>query len=256
MLDRGFLYGEGCFETIRVHGGAPFRLKAHVQRLQQGLEILGVEPPRGFDRIRAGVRALVDAEGLREGLLRVTATGPHPEAKLAGTLVMTTRPLPTVPDRVVLRVAESVCRTPGALSRCKTTSRVLETMALREARGHGAFDAVLLNTRGNVAETTSRNLFAVAGGALFTPSASEGALEGITRGTVLERARVEGLELREGAVTVEAILHADEVFLTGSGVGVLGVHGIHARSYAPVPGPVTERLAAAYAKDLDRESRW
>ena len=206
--------------------------------------------------MKDGARALVEALRLREGLLRITVTPPSEEARLPGTVAVTARDLPTIPPEIVLRVAESVIRVPGPLSRCKTNSRIVEATALREARRHGAFDAILRNVAGNVVETSGRNLFVAVGGALRTPSISEGALEGITRAAVLELARIDDLTAKETVVTMDALLRADEVFLTGSGVGVLAVHRVHARTFVPTPGPLTARLAAAYERILGRESSW
>lgn len=256
VQDRAFLHGEGCFDTVRIHGAAPFRFDAHLRRLKESLDILGIRPPRAFGRVRDGAKEVVQTNRLREGLVRITVTPGSRSPNRAGTVAITARRLPAIPPRVVLRVAESVVRVPGPLSRCKTTSRAAEALALREAREAGAFDAILRNPRGNVVETTARNLFAVTGERIVTPPASEGALEGITRDLVLSVAKNFGLETREVPLAVDALLHGDEVFLTGSGVGVLGVHQIHARTYKPVPGLVTKRIAEAWEKALEREARW
>ena len=256
ILDRGFLYGDGCFETVRMHRGAPFRFDAHLRRLDESLKILDLERPAHLGRVREDARELAEAWRMQEGLIRITVTPPNPDAKLAGTVAITARGLPPVPERVTLRIAQSVRRVPGPLSRTKPISRVAEAVALREARRGRAFDAVLLNSRGNVVETTARNLFLVTGGGILTPPASEGALEGVTRAVVIELALKFGLPIRETSVSTESLLAADEVFLTGSGVGVLGVATVHAHDYGPVPGPVTKRLADAYGKVLDDEAKW
>jgi len=198
----------------------------------------------------------VQRNALSDGLVRITVTAGNAEAGVPGSVLVAGRQLPPIPERIVLHVAESTRRVPGPLSRCKTTSRASEALALREARRTGAFDAILLNPHGNVVETTARNLFVVSSQGIRTPPASEGALEGITRDLAIELARKTGIEAKEAALDVPAILHADEVFLTGSGVGVLGVHRVHARSYDPAPGPVTQGLARAYADVLDKESKW
>ncbi len=256
VLDRGFLYGEGCFETVRIHRGAPFRLGAHLQRLEAGLQTLGLEPPEYLGKAREGIRALVEAQGIAGGLIRISATPPNRNPKFPGTVAITTRPLPTPPKVVSLLVAQSVQRLPGPLSSCKGTSRVVEALALREAERSGAFDAILLNPQGNVVETTARNIFVVFGRTLRTPTPSEGALRGVTRAVVMELAQRSGIEVEEVAMPLGAMFEGREVLLTGSGVGVLGVAAIDGRSFKPVPGPVTEELLEAYHQTLDRESRW
>ena len=255
ITDRGFLQGDGCFETVRIHHGAPFRWDGHLHRLEESLRLMGLPPPLPSADLRAGARALVQASPLAEGLLRITVTAHDPERTSGGTTAMTIRALPEVPATVALHVSETGFRLPGPLSRCKTTSRALESAALREARRAGAFDAILLNPSGRLVETTARNLFLVREGGVETPSLSEGALPGITREAVLALASDLGIPVEETLIPWEALARAEEVFLTGSGVGVLGVARIGDRVYEP-PGPSTRRLAAAFADLLDREARW
>lgn len=256
VTDPGFLLGDGCFETVRIHRGAPFRMAAHLRRLEESRRLLGLPPGLPAAAIQAGARSLVEAVRLSEGLLRITLTAPEPERSSDGTALMTVRPLPDVPRIVRLHVCEGVLRIPGPLSACKTTSRALEAAALREARRAGAFDAILLNPSGRLAETTARNLFLVRGNALRTPPLSEGALPGITRGVVLALAPGLGFEVEETPLPQEELYRAEEVFLTGSGVGVLGVGAVGDRMYVATPGPHTRRFAEAYAGLLDRDSRW
>jgi branched-chain amino acid aminotransferase len=256
LVDRGFLYGEGVFETVRIHRGAPFRLEAHMKRLREGLWLLDLEPPKAVEGVVEGARKLLGAQPMEEGLLRITVTPPGEEGSHPGTVAITLRPLPTVPPEIRLIVAETVWRVPGILSRCKSTSRVVERMAARGAQRKGAFDAILLNSSGNVVETTARNLFIASRRTLRTPPSSEGALEGVTRATVLELAGALGMAAEERPISVEELLKADEVFLSGSGVGVLPVARVQHRRYDPVPGELSSRLVKAYAEALDQDSRW
>lgn len=256
LADEGFLHGDGVFETIRVHRGAPFRFDRHLRRLDESLQALDLPFPCARDDLRRGARAVVDESHVAQGLVRITITGPNRDAGLAGTAAVTFRPLPETPGRVALRIVDSIRRMPGPLSRCKTTSRAAEAMALREARRAGAFDAVLMNPAGRIVETTSRNLFLVSGGGLRTPPLSEGALAGVTREAVLELAPVLGVRPEEVPVAVEDLPSAEEVFLTGSGVGILGVTEVGGFRAKSSPGPVTARLTAAYRTLLDRESMW
>ena len=254
LSDRGFLYGDGVFETVRIHRGAPFRFDRHLDRLVRGLKTLRIETPPRLKDIGKGMRALVAACEMQEGLLRITVTAADGDPPARVSIVP--RELPTPPGDIVLHVVASVRRTPGALSGCKTISRAVESAALREAHAHGAFDAVILNEAGNVVETTARNLFLGVDGGLVTPPAAEGALEGVTRGAVLELAGKLDIQAAEAPVPREALDRADEVFLTGSGVGVLGVASVGTRAWPRAPGPLTASLAKAYLALLEAESRW
>lgn len=242
-------------ETVRLHKGAPFRLGRHLARLEESLRILGLRVPMPPDGIVRGAKETVEANRVGEGLLRITVTAPATPG-VDGHVTMAVRPLPVLPDQAALEMADEPRRVPGPLSRCKTISRAGESAALRWAAGRGAFDAVLLNVAGRVAETTARNLFVVTQGEVLTPALSEGALPGVTRSAVIEGAGALGLRCSERDVSVDVLLGADEVLLTGSGVGVLGVARIADRRMPACPGPTTASLSAAYAGLLDRDARW
>jgi len=254
IRNRGFLYGDGCFETIRIHRGAPFRLQAHFARLRQSLEILRIESPASTDDLRSGARKLVEENRIEEGLVRITITSGE-RATVTGSATITARGLPQSPARPALHVATASRRLSGPLSQCKSIGRTAESVALREAEAEGAFDAILLNEKGRVVETTARNLFLVADGDLRTPPTYDGALPGVTRAAVLEIASTEGIKAREASLGVGRLREADEVFLTGSGVGVLGIASVDGHRYA-AGGPLTDRIRQAYGRMLDGEAKW
>lgn len=143
----------------------------------------------------------------------------------------------------------------GPLSQVKSIARAAESVALREAEAEGAFDAVLLNEKGRVVETTARNVFLVSGGSLQTPPTYDGALPGITRSAVLEIAARAKIRAREMSVSLDRLRGADEVFLSGSGVGVLGIASIDGHQ-TDAPGPVTRMIQDGYATLLEAEAKW
>jgi len=172
-----------------------------------------------------------------------------------GMATITTRALPEIPPRPALHVAATVRRLSGPLSQIKSISRVAESVALREAEAEGAFDALLLNERGRVVETTARNVFLVSDGALLTPATYEGALPGITRSAVLEIAAGAKIRARETSVSLDRLRGADEVFLSGSGVGVLGIASVDGHRL-DAAGPVTQKIQDGYATLLRLDSKW
>ncbi len=252
--NRGFLYGDGCFETVRIHGGAPFRLDAHFERLRDGLEVLRIEPPWSFEDLRQGSRKVVETNAVVEGLVRVTVIAGE-RSTTRGMATVMSRALPEIPPQPALHVASSARRVSGPLSQVKSISRAAESVALREAEAEGAFDALLLNERGRVVETTARNLFVVSNGALQTPATYEGALPGITRSAVLEIAARAKIRARETSVSLDRLRGADEVFLSGSGVGVLGIASIDGHRL-DAPGPMTQAIQDGYARLLGLDSKW
>ena len=254
LFDRGFLQGDGCFETIRIHLGAPFRFDAHMARLRRSLEILGLAGTLSDAEFKQSSRSVVEASGLQEGLVRITVTSG--EENHGPSVAVTSRPLPKAPSRARLIVAKGVRRAPGPLSQCKTISRAAESAALREARREGAFDAILLNPEGRVVESSARNVFAVLNGTIVTPPTEDGALPGVTRAAVLEVARRLRVDAEETPLAMDALMAAEEVFLTGSGVGILAVAQIDGHRYPARREALASRLKKEYAQLLDAESKW
>lgn len=252
--DRGFLYGDGAFDTIRFHRGAPFRIDVHLARLRNSLEILRIGTAWSDRDLRNGLHKLVEENRVADGLARITVTagdGPND----VGVTAIASRLLPEVPPAPALHVAAAARRMSGPLSQAKSLSRAAESVAFREARAEGAFDAILMNEKGRVVETTARNLFIVTDGGLWTPPTTDGALAGVTRATVLEIASEEGLAVRERSLPLDRLRSAQELFLTGSGVGVLGIASVDGHRFPP-GAPITARLRTAYGLVLDRDSRW
>lgn len=254
ITNRGYLHGDGCFETIRIHRGAPFRLGTHFARMKQSLELLRIESGWSTDHLLQGMRKIVETNQIEEGLIRITLTAGE-RATARGNATITSRDLPEIPQHPSLHVSTVVRRLSGPLSQCKSIARSAESAALREAQAEGAFDAILLNEKGRVVETTARNVFVVNGGGLWTPPTYDGALAGVTRSVVLEVCDREKIGVRQKSVSVDRVRSADELFLTGSGVGVLGIASVDGHRFG-TPGPITERIRKAYLAELENGSGW
>src|SRR5256886_8882999 len=128
IRNRGFLYGDGCFETIRIHHRAPFHLEAHFARLRQGLEILRIEFAWPLDELRQGARKIAESNSVEEGLIRITITaGERPTSR--GSATITSRELPEVPPNPALHVSTVARRISGPMSQCKSISRSVESAA-------------------------------------------------------------------------------------------------------------------------------
>lgn len=257
VLDRGFLFGDGVFETVRLTGGRPFLWKEHWARWRAGADALGIQIPVSEESLRAGIRALVEANRIEEGVLRLTLSrGPGPRGyspRGAGppTLVMTVHPLPPgAGTRAVWRVCTSRVLLPGldALIRFKTCNRLLQVLARAEADAAGMDEAILLDARGCVVEGSSCNVFWVRSYRLVTPGPQQGALPGVTRGWVMAEARARGWEVVESTAPLEDVRDADGVFVTLSTRGIVEVTEWDGRRLRRWPG-VTE-LWDAYEEAL------
>ena len=237
IFDRGFLYGEGCFETMRVYDGRLFRPLAHFERLFEGLRSLHIEPVFSSEELRAISRNLIQRNCLSNGVLRVYIT--------RDSTVATAQARVFGPRQ--LRAIVSSVRVDAQLSRNKTANRLPYILAQREAESAGVDDAVLLNTAGNVTELTTSNLFVVRHGALFTPPLSDGPLPGIARHAVLELARELRVPVCEQSFSPEFLETATEVFATNSLMEIAPVTNWSQQS------ALTHRLQLAYRKRVAAE---
>jgi branched-chain amino acid aminotransferase len=260
VTDHGLLYGDGIFEGMRITGRRVFRLEAHLARLATGARALALALPGGIDAVREIVLATARAHGADEAYVRLIVT------RGAGALGVdpTSCPRPRIlciVDEVHIYspekraqgldlITSSLRRPPADVldPRVKSLNYLNNAMAKLEARQRGADEALLLNTAGYVAEASVANLFAVRRGELLTPPGCDGALEGINRGSVLELAGRLGVPAREQTLTRFDLFAADEVFLTGSGAGIVAVRSLDARPIGSgAPGPICAKLAAALA---------
>jgi branched-chain amino acid aminotransferase len=259
VRDHGLLYGDGVFEGIRVYGGAVFRLDRHLARLKIGASAIGLTIPGGIEFVREVVLETVRAFGEPEAYLRLVVTRGEGDLGVDPTschdprlfcLVDRVRIFPEQKLREGLDlVVASLRRPPPDVldPRVKSLNYLNNALAKLEARRAGADEALLLNTSGRVAEASVANVFAVKDGRLQTPPVTEGALEGITRASILALAKRLGVDTREEPLTRYDLLAADEVFLTGSGAGVVPVRSLDA---VPIgtgkPGPMVARLREAF----------
>ena len=264
--DRGFLYGDGVFETLRAYSGRPFRMSAHLHRLSAGAHALRIRIPHPLDELASIVRAVLADAVLLDAYVRITLSrgiGGLPsqlDAAEHATLVVHARPFSgysgEMYDRGARACLSSVRRNETSpLSGIKTLN-YLDSLLLRaDARDRGYDEAIMLNTRGHVAECTASNIFIVSGTRLLTPPLSDGLLPGITRATVLELARrgqSPFAEVNERTLGLEEVRQADEAFLTNSLMEVMPLVAVDQAPIADgVPGPRTLALLAAY-RDLVR----
>ena len=237
--DRGFLYGDGCFETMRVYDGRTFRWTEHLARLFDGLNALGIEAALSPAELRAACQALLRFNEVRTGVARIY------QSRDSIVITAQTREFPARELHAIV----STVRLDGRLSRFKTANRLPYILAQREAERAEVNDAVLLNAAGNVVEFTASNLFMVKNGTLLTPPLADGPLPGITREVVLVLAAAAKLPVRELSFGPELLPTATEVFATNSLIEI-----------APVltwgrPGKFTRRLQILYRQFVLDELR-
>ncbi|MDG2308379.1 MAG: aminotransferase class IV [Candidatus Binatia bacterium] len=257
VFDRGLLYGDAAFETVRVYRGKPFRWREHRKRLATTLKRLAIPFPR--TDLRRAIDEVLEAARLTEAAVRLTITrgvgeGLAPSAKLDPTLLLIPRPVPAgLEDARINGV--SVIRLPfgqgrhGFTTGHKTTDYAAAVQGRILAARADAFEALYVEEDGSLSEATTSNVFVVKRGRLLTPPVTAGCLPGITREVVLQIAEKEGLPTREQVLQAGPLEDADEIVLTGSVIEVMPVVRL---DDSPVgtgaPGPVTTLLQRAFRR--------
>jgi branched-chain amino acid aminotransferase len=239
VTDRGLLIGDGVFETLAivpdVNGTRAFALARHLRRLAAACVTAGIAPP-GETVVRSAVAAVLDAYGESPGRLRITTTG-------SGRLLVTATAAPAPQSSVSVLTSPWVRNERSPVAGVKSTSYAENAYALRWARSLGADEAVMANTRGELCESTTANVFVVVDGEARTPPLSSGCLPGVTRDVLLDN----GFGA-ERALPIGVLSGVEEIFLTNSLRGVLPVRMIDGRVLASCPGPLTGQAAAIYAE--------
>ena len=256
LNDRGFLLGDGLFETMRVIGGKPFRFAQHLERMTRGAEFLKIKCPFTPKELQKFAEQLIEQNKMPDAILRVTLTrGPGERGYLPAddsqpTVAMTLHPAPPPDGPVQWHLITSSFRIPAAdpLASFKTTSKVLHVMARMEAAEKGADEALLVNTNGEVAETASGNIFWIYHDSVCTVPTGRGVLPGITRAVVLEICQALGLETNKCVIKPEALRHSEGIFVTQSALGIVPVAAFDGETVAP--SPLVDQIAHAYNEML------
>jgi branched-chain amino acid aminotransferase len=258
VFDRGFLYGDGLFETIRVFNGKPFRWREHVERLREGAEFLGIKLPYSAEQLEEIADKLIARNKMRDSILRITLSrgtglpGYSPIGAGKPTLAMSLRAAPKPKNPPVWKLVTSSFRIPAndPLARFKTSNKLPQVLARAEADEAGADEALLLNTDGYVAEGTSSNVFWAKRGGLYTPPLAAGILPGVTRSAVIEIVAGLGIRIREKNVRLKELALADGIFLSLTSWGIVEAGTLDARALPT--SPLIARIQRAYSDLLFR----
>jgi branched-chain amino acid aminotransferase len=255
VYDHGFLYGDGIYETMRSYGGVVFMLDRHLERLRRSASLIKLGLPEDACLKDAVLRAL-RSNKLADAYVRITVSrgkgpiGLDPGLCEEPTLIVFAEQFRPSPESlycegVKLVIAGTRRNLVAAIDpKIKSLNFLNNILAKIEAKELGAHEAVMLNGEGFIAEGTVSNIFFVAGGALCTPSAEAGILDGITRELVIGLALREGIEVREGKFRPEELLGASEAFFTNTTSEVMPVSSVGEKNYRV--GEITKRLRQRY----------
>jgi branched-chain amino acid aminotransferase len=263
VFDHGFLFGEGVYETWRTYNGQPFLFDRHMRRLRNSSGMLELPVPLNDEQMDARCRETMRAAGLgdvpggetAETYVRVLLTrgigdlSYDPARCPAPSLVIIVKPLVAPPDDVYERgvkvaIVPVIRNHPGTVNPLIKSNNLLNNaLAMQEAFRRGAFEGVMRNYRGELAECTQSNLFVVKDGTALTPPLDAGLLPGITREFVIEIGADAGMAVREAVLHDEDLLGADEAFFTSSIRELVPIVKVDDRPVGTgAPGPVTTAL--------------
>lgn len=255
VFDRGFMRGDGLFETLRSYGGRIFRLDDHLARLDHGLDVLHYSVRSADLGLKTAVLDTLKASGVENARVRVQVTRGTGTTEFSTasnsvpTVLVTVHRIANAPVRPLNVIVPSIRRDQmSPLSGIKTINYIPSLLAKTEADQAGADDAILLNYAGKVAEGCTSNVFLVRGDELLTPDLASGVLPGIIRATILEIAPSLGLKVTERAIDLSELESADEVFLTSSVREVAPVVRLNGRSVGNGTSPVAEMLEREYRR--------
>lgn len=265
VFDHGLLYGDGVFEGIRFYDGVPFRLAAHLRRLERSAKAIALDVPFARRELAGAVRETIAAAGEADGYLRLVVTrgigslGVDPRTCAKGTVFILADRLDMASADVRQRGARVIVATTRRIAvdeidpRIKSLNYLNQILARIEANEAGADEAIMLNRMGFVVEGTADNLFIVADGSLYTPPLTDGALDGVTRQVVFELACGLPVPCRERSLAIYDLYTADECFLTGTGAEFIPVASVQGRRIGTGERPVFQRLQAAFTRLIREE---
>jgi branched-chain amino acid aminotransferase len=269
IFDHGFLYGEGVYETLRTYNGQPFLFDRHMRRLRTSAGMLALDIPLSDAQIDERFRETMRAASLgtgkdREAYIRILVTRGigeltyDPAATPTPSIVVIVKPNVDPPQEVFDRgvkvsLVGVVRNHPGTVNPLiKSNSLLNNALAMQEALRCGAFEGVMRNYKGELAECTQSNLFIVKNGAALTPPIEAGLLPGITRAFLFEVGAEAGIPVREAVLKDADLLDADESFLTSTTREVVPIVRVDDRTIGSgLPGPITRALLDGYRRKAE-----
>jgi branched-chain amino acid aminotransferase len=259
VFDRGFLYGDSVFETLRTYAGVPFALVQHLERLARSAEQVFIPLPVSLAELSEEVLTVLRRTAHGESYVRVMLTrgeavlGLNPALARRPRRVIMALPLnvPSAHDYTT-GVGASTYRTQRqtegtSAEGAKIGNYLVSVLATREAGLIGAVEALVVDARGRVLEGASSNVFLVRAGQLTTAPVESGILAGITRAHVLDLAQAQGISVELRAPELYEVREADELFITSSLRELLPIVRLDQQPIGEgTPGPVFRRLLRAF----------
>ena len=261
VFDHGLLYGDGVFEGIRTYDGLIFKLKEHIDRLYQSAHTIMLDIPMSKNEMVEAIKKTLRENKLKDAYIRLLITrgvgdlGLDPRKCPKATVIIITDKIKLYPSEFYKKGMEIVTiptqRTihEAVNPQIKSLNYLNNILAKVEAINAGVDEAVMLNSEGYVAECTGDNIFIVKDGSLLTPPIHSGVLRGITRGAVIDIARLKEIPVHEEVLTRYDLFNSDEMFLTGTAAEIIPVVRMDRRKIGDgKPGKMTLKLIGEFNK--------
>jgi len=267
VLDRGFTYGDGLFETMRVHAGKIFRLEHHLNRLFQSARSIFIELPMTRNEIRSAIYAAIKLNGLSNSIVRLTVTRGELGSSInvdyssPPTVVILVKPVNAISKKIykegvgIKLYKKSAIRTQGISNQIKSCNYLSNIILRENALRENFFEAILLDHNHNVTEGTISNIFIIKNNQLKTPIVNEFVLGGIIRQAILELCLENNIPFKEDLITERELYEADELFLTNSAIEILPVRNInHHKLKNRGMRPMTKHIHMLLLKSFEESS--
>ena len=264
VFDRGFMYGDGVFETMRSYAGRVFKLDQHLDRLFESLKIIKLKHKYSKRYLHDAIYNTLRTNRLSSAYIKLTVTrgegrfGISYKNIFSPNVVITAKDFEGYPgwmfDIGLSAKITGVQDERSITSRIKSLNYLPYILARDDAKRKGFDEAILTNTQGFITEGATSNIFVVKNNGLITPSPASGILSGITRGVIIEIAKKLKVNVREKLISRRELLIADEIFLTNSLAEVLPVTKVDSKRIGSgLVGDITKLLHISYQKSVIRE---
>ena len=266
ILDRGFCYGDGLFETMRAFNGKVFRSNQHLERLFRSLPLIFMDLPMTLHEVNSVVKETLDRNKFKNAIIRLTVTRGINEPsfqidqEVAPTLVIHARPHQPLPKSIYYKgvnislISMQASVLLGVNQSLKTCNYLSNILLLKFSQLQGSMEGIIVDPILGVTEGATSNLFIVKDGILKTPASSNSVLEGITRQVVLEIAMNHKVPVSKGLLVSEDIYNADEIFITNSGIDIVPVVRVDDKPVGnKKPGILTNFLRDEFLKCIEEE---
>jgi branched-chain amino acid aminotransferase len=241
VLDRGFLYGDGVFESLRTYDKKPFQLEGHLKRLISSAKLIRIRKLPTVAELKSAVLKTVAANNFPESYIKIIITrgdikghGLDPQNVASKPrIIVLVEPQSPLPKKIIEQgwkaIISSIVKPDVPTSRIKSLNYTNSILAKIEAKKYAANEAFLLDSKGNLAEGTISNVFIIKNGVIITPPREAPILPGLTRNLAIKLARQSAFKVVEKLITPKDLYTADECFITFSGAGIIPITRIWKR---------------------------